>query len=83
MEKDETSTSSMFCILKEDKLPKPETFAKAKIMTGIKSLSSLPAQEKNSVLSHLGDIDEVQSSIPSRMKCTSTLDVKIDGLNLK
>jgi len=31
------------------------------------------------VLSHLGELNEIQSSSPSRMKCVSTLDVKMDN----
>ena len=40
-----------------------------------------PSQElKSFVFNHLGDTNEVQSSIPSRMKRFSTLDIKTEGL---
>ena len=40
---------------------------------------SLHTWDKNSVFSYLGKVNEIQSSIPSRMKRISTLDRKIDG----
>ena len=42
------------------------------------SSSALPSQKKDSVFSHLTEINEVQSSIPSCIKRVSTLDVKVD-----
>jgi len=44
-----------------------------------KSSNSQLQHEKSSTFSHLGLINEVQSSIPSRMKRFSSLDAKTDG----
>ena len=44
------------------------------------SSDPLPQEQKGSVFNRLDDGNEVQSSIPSRIKRYSTLDVKTDGL---
>jgi len=67
---------SIFHRLKKNEQPKPYVFARIKI--GETSLSAPPSQKRDSVFSRLGKTNEVQSSIPSRMKCVSTLDVKVD-----
>ena len=68
--------SSIFWRLKVGTQSKPSVF------TRIKSSEELPSsscsQEKASIFGHLGKINEVQSIIPSRLKCLSTLDVSID-----
>jgi len=50
----------------------------ARIKTSEESSSSRLQHEKSSAFSRLGVINEVKSSIPSRMKCFSNLDVKTD-----
>ena len=42
-------------------------------------LKFIPAEDRNSVFSRLGEVIKVQSFVPSRMKHISTLDVMIDG----
>ena len=65
-------------------VPQPKHLSFARIKTGEKSSSSRLQQEKSSMFSHLGVINEVQSSIPSRMEHFFSLDVKIDSsLRLK
>jgi len=49
------------------------------IKTWGKSLSSSFAQDRNFVVSRLGEVIKLESSIPSRMKRIFTLNVKIDG----
>ena len=71
------SKSSAFWRLKVGTQPKPSVFTKIKSGKELTSLSSI--QEKGSVFGHLGEINEVQSTIPSRMKHLLTLDVYIDG----
>jgi len=68
---------SVFNIIKNDPQPKPSVFAR--IGAGEKSSNSQLQHEKSFVFSRLGMINEVQSLIPSRMKCFSSLDVKTDG----
>jgi len=36
-------------------------------------------QDGDSVFRHLGEVNEVQSFVPSSMKCVSTLDAKTNG----
>jgi len=64
-------------MLKGDKNPKPSVFARIKIDE--MSSSSPSSQERDSVFSCLGEINQVQSSIPSCMKHVFTLDVKTNG----
>jgi len=71
-----TPKPSMSRRLKGGKRVKLSVFTRIK--TGAKSLSSSPAQDGNSVFSHLGEVNDVQNSIPSSTKCISTLDVKTD-----
>jgi len=63
--------------LQGGKQPKPSLFTRINIRG--KSSGSSPAQDGDSVFSHLGEVNEVQSSVPSCMKCISTLDVKTNG----
>jgi len=77
MEQDKTPKSSIFHRLKGDKQLKSSIFTIIKI--GGKSSSSLLAQDGNSMFSRLGEVNEVQSSVPSRMKRISALDIKTDG----
>uniref|UniRef100_A0A7C9DQF5 Uncharacterized protein n=1 Tax=Opuntia streptacantha TaxID=393608 RepID=A0A7C9DQF5_OPUST len=67
----------MFQRLQDDKQPKPSIFTKIK--TGAKSSNSSLAQDMNSMFSRLGEINEVQSSVPSRMKQIAAFDIKTDG----
>ena len=67
---------SVFHRLKKDDQSKPPVFARINI--GKMSSSSPHSQKKDSVFNRLGKTNEVQSSIPSRMKRVSTLDVKVD-----
>jgi len=57
---------------------KVATQSKHSVFTRIKSSEELPSsscsQEKASTFGLLGKINEVQSVIPSRMKCLSTMD---------
>jgi len=76
MRKDKTPKSSVFHRMRGDKQPKPSVLTRIK--TGGKCSSSLPVQDRNSVFSHLGEVNEVQSSISSCMKYISTLDIKTD-----
>ena len=77
MEKDKAFKPSVFRRLKGDKHSKFSIFARIK--TGEKS-SSLPlTQERRSVLIHLGEINEIQSTITSCMKGISTLYIKNEG----
>ena len=50
-----------------------------KITKSRESSNPLPQEQKGSVFNGLGDENEVQSSIPSRMRQFSTFDVKTDG----
>ena len=68
---------SVFHRLKKDEQPKYSVFARIKI--GEMSSSASPSQKKDLVFSHFGEINEVQSSIPSSMKHVFTLDVKMDN----
>jgi len=68
---------SVFNRIKNDPQPKPSVFAR--IGAGEKSSSSQLQHEKSSAFSRLGVINEVQSSISSRMKRFSSLDIKIDS----
>jgi len=68
---------SIFRRLKKDEQPKSSIFARIKI--GETSSSAPPSQKRDSMFSRLGKTNEVQSSIPSRMKRVSTLDVRLDG----
>jgi len=68
---------SVFHRLKKDEQPKPSVFARIKI--GETSSSAPPSQKRDSAFSRLGKTNKVQSSIPSRMKRVSTLDVKVDN----
>jgi len=68
---------SVFHRLKKDEQPRPLVVARIKI--GKMWSSSLPSQKKDSVLSQLGELNEIQSSIPSRMKRVSNLDVRMDN----
>jgi len=77
MGRDKTPMLSMFQRLRGGKSPKPFVFTRIKM--GGKFLSSSPAQDRNSVLSRLGKLNEVQSSVPSSRKRVSTLGVKTDG----
>jgi len=76
MEKHKTPTSSVFGRLRGDKQPKPLIFTRIK--AGGKSSSSLSTKDRDFVFSYLGEVNEVQSSIPLRMKCIFTLDVMTD-----
>jgi len=67
---------SVFHRLKKDEQLKPSVFVRIKI--GETSSSAPPSQKRDSAFSRLGKTNEVQSSIPSRMKHVSTLDVKVD-----
>ena len=68
---------SVFNRIKDDPRPKPSVFSR--IGAGEKSSNSQLQHEKSSAFSHLGVINEVQSSISSCMKRFSTLDVKTDS----
>jgi len=68
---------SVFNKIKDVLQPRRSLFARIK--TGEESSSSRLQQEKSSAFSHLGVINEVQNSIPSRMKRFSSFDVKTDG----
>ena len=57
--------------------PKPSVFNRIK--KGIEPLKAPSQKLQSSVFNRLGDINEVQTSIPSRMKRFSTLDVKTKG----
>jgi len=72
-----TPKPSFFHRLKKDELSKPSVFAEIKI--GKTSSNSPPTQNKDSVFNHLGELSEIQSSISSRTKRVSTLDVKVDN----
>ena len=72
-----TPKSSAFYRLKGDKQPKSSVLGRIKTMG--KSSSSSPVQDSNSVFSFLGEVNEVQSSIPSRMKLIFSLGIKTDG----
>ena len=74
MGKDKTSKSFVFHRLRGDKQLKPLVFARIK--TGDKSSSLSLMRDKNSMFNHLGEVNEVQSSIPSCIKCISTLHIK-------
>ena len=76
MRKDKTPKFSRCRGLWEDKQFKPLVFTKIRI--GGKFSSSSPAQDRNSVFNLLGEVNEVQSSIPSRMKHIFTLNIKAD-----
>ena len=67
--------TSVFHKLKKDDQYKPSVFARINIG---KMSSSSPHSQKDSVFNRLGKTNEIQSSIPSRMKRVSTLDVKVD-----
>jgi len=43
-------------------------------------LSSSPSSQEGDLVSAILEINEVQSSIPVRIKCVSTLEVKVDDL---
>ena len=75
--KDKVPKLFVFQRLQRDSQPKPFIFTK--ITRGKKPSSSSPAQTKSSVFNRLGETNEVQGFVPSRMKRVSTLDVKIDG----
>ena len=68
---------SVFNRIKDVHQPRHSVISKTK--TSEKSSSSRLHQEESSTFSHLGVINEVQSSIPSSMKHFSRLDVKIGG----
>jgi len=68
---------SVFQILQERKQSKPSIFTRIKI--GGKSSNLSPAQDKNFVFSSLGEVNEIQSLVLSRMKHIFTLDAKTDG----
>jgi len=68
---------SVFSRIKNGSRSKPSVFTR--IQTAEKPSDSSLEQEKSLVFSCLGVINEVQSSIPSHMKRSSTLDVKMDG----
>jgi len=73
---------AVFHRLKKDEQPKPSVFTRIKI--GETSSSAPLSQKRDVVFSHLGKTNKVQSSISSRMKCVSTLDVKVnDSLKVK
>jgi len=69
---------SVFWRLKVDTQSKPSVFTRIKLSEGLPSSSC--SQGKASVFGSLGKINEVQSVVPSRMKCLSTLDISTDGL---
>ena len=75
--KDRAPKLFMFQRLKEDSQPKPSILIR--IAKGKKPSGSSPVQAESSVFNRLGEANEVQSLIPSRMKRVSMLDVKIDG----
>jgi len=77
MEKDKTPKPFVFRRLKGGKQPKPSVFLRIK--KGGKFSSSSLAQDENFVFSRLGEVNEVQSFIPSRMRRLSALDIKTDG----
>jgi len=77
MGRDKTSKFSVFQRLTGDKSPKPSVFPRIKI--GGKFSSSSPTQDENFVFNHLGEVNEVQSSVPLSMKCVFFLDVKTDS----
>jgi len=66
----------VFHRLKKDEQPKPSVITWITVRE--MSASSPPSQKRDLVFSRLGKINEVQSSIPSRMKRVFTLDVKVD-----
>jgi len=66
-----------FWRLKVGTQSKPSVFTRIK--SSEESPSSSHSQQKASVFSHLGKINEVQSVVPSCMKRLATLDVSIDG----
>jgi len=74
---DKAPKLSVFQRLERDSQPKPSVFTI--IARGKKPSGSSPAQIESSVFNRLGETNEVQSCVPSRMKRVSTLDVKIDG----
>jgi len=75
MEEYKISKPFMFQRQKGGKQPKPSIFTK----TWDKYSSSSIPQDKNSIFSHLGEVNEIRSSVLSHMKCVSTLDVKTNG----
>ena len=76
MGKDTTSKSFVFHRLKENKQPKPIVITIANI--GEMSSSTPPSLDWDLVFNHLCEINDFQSSILSRMKWVSTLNVKTD-----
>ena len=74
MGRDKTSKPSVFQRLQGSKQPKPSVFTGIK--TRVKFSSSSLTQDGNSVFTHLGKVNEVQSFIPSSMKRICTFDVK-------
>ena len=68
---------SVFNKIKDGSRPKRSVFTRSKTIE--KPSDSCLQQEKSSAFRHLGVINEVKSSIPSRIKQLSTLDVKMDG----
>jgi len=77
MGRDRIPKPYVFQSLKGVKPPKPSIFTRIKIRD--KFSSSFPTQEGNFEFSRLGEVNRVQCSIPSRMKCISSLDVKTEG----
>jgi len=77
MGRDKTPKLSVFQRLRGSKSRNPSIFTRIK--TGGKFSSSSLAQDGNSVFNRLGEVNKVQSSVPSRMKSVSTLHVKNDG----
>ena len=69
--------SSVFWRIKNHAQPRPSVFNR--ITKTKESSNPLRQEQKDSMFNQLGDGTKVQSSIPSRMKRFSTLDVKIDG----
>jgi len=70
--KDKAPKLFVFQKLKRDSKPKSSVFTR--IARGKKSSRSSPAQMESSVFNCLGETNEVQSFVPSRMKRVSTLD---------
>ena len=75
--KDKAPKLSAFQRLKRDSQLKHSVFTR--IAGGKKPSGLSPAQIESLVFNKLGETNEFQSFIPSRMKHVLTLDVKIDG----
>ena len=77
MGRDKTPKSLVFLRLKGDKQQKSSVFTRIKIGGQIRKLIARAGHELCVQL--LGEVNELQSSIPSRMERISALDIKTDG----